>query len=494
MFNNLKLILILSSILIYNCGGNESKSRLPLSTKSIEASDLYHEAIYLNNIYMGDKAKVKLEEAVNLDPDFGAAFLMLSTFGSNSVSETDNYYEKALSLKDKMNDVEKCFLDIRSSYRNDDIETRVEASKRLIDLIPENAIAHERMAYTQYEMANIEEVRKSALKAIDFDKYYSPAYTILVNSYTFTEPKSFDKAEKFAKQVLAFNKDRSFYHVMLGDVYRAQNKLEEAAKKYDDAYNTGTNNWLSAAKAGHAYTMFNPEEARKRFDQAVNEARTDNQKIGPEQAKIYTHLHQNNFQKALAQVELIKTSLSNYDFSDQEIQSQMSGLLWHEYFIHSHSGQYALAKNALKEKRRIDIALAKLSKNELSVYNTESTLLWLDSHLEIMKGNYEVAKNKLSDLYSRVKTTSDPKRFDGYNNLMGMANLMSGNAKKSIEHFEAVVEQENIYFQYFKGLSYKADGKLDAAKETFKYVATYNFNGLIYTMVRNKAIEEIAKG
>mgnify|MGYP006255977375 FL=1 len=139
-------------------------------------------------------------------------------------------------------------------------------------------------------MANIEEVRKSALKAIDFDKYYSPAYTILVNSYTFTEPKSFDKAEKFAKQVLAFNKDRSFYHVMLGDVYRAQNKLEEAAKKYDDAYNTGTNNWLSAAKAGHAYTMFNPEEARKRFDQAVNEARTDNQKIGPEQAKIYTCL------------------------------------------------------------------------------------------------------------------------------------------------------------------------------------------------------------
>ena len=98
MFNNLKLILILSSILIYNCGGNESESRLPLSTKSIEASDLYHEAMYLNNIYMGDKAKTKLEEAVNLDPKFGAAFLMLSTFGSNSVSETDIYYEKGNNI------------------------------------------------------------------------------------------------------------------------------------------------------------------------------------------------------------------------------------------------------------------------------------------------------------------------------------------------------------------------------------------------------------
>ena len=93
-----------------------------------------------------------------------------------------------------------------------------------------------------------------------------------------------------------------------------------------------------------------------------------------------------------------------------------------------------------------------------------------------------------------IRDRSDPKRFDGYNNLMGMANLMSGNPKKGIEHFEAVVEEENIYFQYFKGLSYKADGQMDAAKETFNYVATYNFNGLIYTMVRNKAKEEIAKG
>ena len=494
MLNNFKLLLILSIALIYNCSGNKSETRLPLSTNSIEASNLYHEAMYLNNIYMGDKAKVKLEEAVKIDPDFGAAFIMLSTFGSNSVSETDTYYEKALSLKSKMNDVEKCFLEIRSSYRNDDIKTRMQASEKLIDLLPENAIAYERMAYTQYEMANIKDSRNSALKAIELDRYYSPAYSILVNSYTFNEPKSFEEAEKYAKLVLAFNKDRSFYHVMLGDVFRARNKLQEAAKKYDDALNTGTNNYLSASKAGHAYTMFDPEEARKRFDQAVDEARTDNQRIGPEYAKVYTHLHQNDFKKALSQVELIKSNLPNYDFSDQEIQSQMSDLLWHDYFIYSHSGQYGLAKNALEEKRIIDLALAKLSKNELSVYNTESTLLWMNSHLEIMKGNYESAKNMLSDLYRRLQTTSDPKRFDGYNNLMGMANLMSGNLKKSTEYFEAVVSEENIYFQYFKGLSYKADGRIDAAEATFKYVATYNFNGLIYTMVRNKAIKEIAKG
>ena len=146
------------------------------------------------------------------------------------------------------------------------------------------------------------------------------------------------------------------------------------------------------------------------------------------------------------------------------------------------------------EKGKIDMKLAKLSKNDRSTFDTESTLLWMESHLEIMKGNYDKAKLKLDDLKKRFFDSSDPKRFDGYNNLMGMANLMSGNAEKGIEHFENVLDEGNIYFQYFKGLSYKASGKLNEAKEIFNYVAKYNFNGLVYTVVRNKAIDEIKKG
>jgi hypothetical protein len=75
-----------------------------------------------------------------------------------------------------------------------------------------------------------------------------------------------------------------------------------------------------------------------------------------------------------------------------------------------------------------------------------------------------------------------------------MANLMSGNAEIGIEHFEKAVNQRNIYFTYFKGLAYKSSGNIDKAKEIFQYVATFNFNGLVYTFVRNRALEEVAKG
>ena len=479
---------------IYSCGTKVSNTKIPVSTKSAEAEDLLQTARKLRSISKDDEAKKELLKAIGIDENFGFAYIMLSTFGTNTVEETDTYYDKALSLKNQLNDVEQCMLEVRTSYRDNDTEKRLEYSKEILELIPDNAFAHQRMAYTHWEMANIEESRKYLLSAIEKDKYYSDVYNDLVQNYMFYEPKSYEKAEKYATEVLSFNKNESYYHVLLGDVYRGQNKLEKAAEKYDNAYETGTNNYLSAAKAGHAYTMIAPPEARKRFDQAIKDARSSNQKIGPEKAKVYTYLHENDFQKALSQLYKIKKNLGSYNFTEEKIKSQMSSLLWHEYFIMSHSGQHDSAKKALNRKKEIDLAIARKSKNDRSVQNTESSFLWMESHLEIMKGDYDLAKKKLEKLKVIVSSENNPKKFDGYNELMGMANLMGGNAEKGVEYFENVVDPSNIYFEYFKGLAYKASGNSDKAKELFQEVATHNFNGLFYTVVRNKAIKEIEKG
>mgnify|MGYP001271032400 CR=1 FL=1 len=91
MFNNLKLMLLVSSIIINSCGNNESSTRIPVSSDSGEAKELLHQAMKLNSISQGDKAKEKLLKAIELDPNFGFAYIMLSTFGTNTVKETDSY-------------------------------------------------------------------------------------------------------------------------------------------------------------------------------------------------------------------------------------------------------------------------------------------------------------------------------------------------------------------------------------------------------------------
>ena len=170
MVRHLKIsFVIVLSIMLYSCGSNSSTTKIPVSTESKEAEDIYHQAFRLNSIFKGDEAKKKLLKAVEFDKDFGAAYIFLSQFGSNTGSETDDYYEKALSLKEKLNDVEKCLLEIRTSYRDNDTEKRLEYSKKLVELLPNNAIAHQRMAYYHWGMSIIEESRKSLLLAIDKD-------------------------------------------------------------------------------------------------------------------------------------------------------------------------------------------------------------------------------------------------------------------------------------------------------------------------------------
>ena len=494
MRNSKTFFVVIITVALFSCGGNSSKTEFPVSTKSEEAKALYNEAYYLTQIFKEDEAKTKLLKAVEIDKGFGAAYILLSSLGINTVSETDKYYDKAIELSFQLNDYEKCLLEIRISGRDNDVIKRLKNSKKLVELLPNNAIAHQRLAWTYWGTAKIEEMRKSSKDAIQKDKKYVMSYSDLANSYTFNDPIDYEKAEKYARDALSINKNESFFHVLVGDVLRAQNKLKNAAKKYDDAYEAGTNNYLSAHKAGHAYTMIDPPEARKRFDQATNDARNPGQKIAPEYWKVYTHIHENNFQKAHDQLMKLKNKLDSYGFSDEKKEEEMSKILWHEYFIKAHTGEHDAANTTLKKKKTIDLAMAKKSKNKLAVNNAESGALWLESHLEIMKGNYDLAKKKLNKLKTMVANENNPQELDGYHQLMGMANLMSGNAEIGIEHFEKAVNQRNIYFTYFKGLAYKASGNIDKAKEIFQYVATFNFNVLIYTVVRNGAQEETAKG
>ena len=53
----------------------------------------------LNSISQGDKAKEKLLEAIELDPNFGFAYIMLSTFGTNTVERLIHIMKKQYPLR-----------------------------------------------------------------------------------------------------------------------------------------------------------------------------------------------------------------------------------------------------------------------------------------------------------------------------------------------------------------------------------------------------------
>ena len=67
MVRHLKIsFVIVLSIMLYSCGSNSSTTKIPVSTQSKEAEDLYHQAFRLNSIFKGDEAKKKLIKHVKI--------------------------------------------------------------------------------------------------------------------------------------------------------------------------------------------------------------------------------------------------------------------------------------------------------------------------------------------------------------------------------------------------------------------------------------------
>ena len=477
---------------VFGCEQNNT-TLIPINSISQESIDLFHQALDYESVDKEKEALDLINKSIKIDPNFSMGHLWKSILAQTN-SEVDASFEKAESLKENMNDVEKALLGIRSTYRNNNLDKRLEHCLKLAEAIPNNAYAHQRLGITHWEREEIQKSRDALIKAIKIDPNYAPPLSNLTWNYLWGDPQDHDLAMKYAKKALSIEKEKSFYFVLLGDVYRAKNDLEMAAKQYDKAFKAGTNKYLSAGKAGHAYTFLEDyEEARKRFSQAKEEATNPSSKLWADLFSVYTYLYIDDYSKAHADLLGVKNNMSSYGFSDEEKDERMSRVLWNEYHVLSHMGKYDDAKIILAEKRILDMSIANKSKNKESIRQTEANLLWLESHLFIMMGLYDKAEENLAKVLELRSVENNPLKNDGYNNLMAMCKLMRGDVKNSIEHFDKVKDQSNVYFKYFKGLSYKSNGNMEKAQEIFESVAKYNFNGLIYTTVRKRAIKETLK-
>ena len=112
--------------------------------------------------------------------------------------------------------------------------------------------------------------------------------------------------------------------------------------------------------------------------------------------------------------------------------------------------------------------------------------------VNILFGKYEIAKESLLELKKIQERINNPTAMYGYFGLSGMTNLMEGNIKTAISEFEKG-NATNIYYNYFKGLALKADGREDEAKNVFLQISKVNFSDWNIAIVRNLAKKQLGK-
>ena len=111
------------------------KGEMSITTSSKEALKLFVEAHekFVNN--ESEAAAELFEKAIENDPDFAMAYLHLA-FSKRSLELREQYFEKAVSLADKVSDGEKTFILFVKAWDKEDRETQQKYLDQLLKLVP----------------------------------------------------------------------------------------------------------------------------------------------------------------------------------------------------------------------------------------------------------------------------------------------------------------------------------------------------------------------
>jgi tetratricopeptide (TPR) repeat protein len=164
---------------------------------------------------------------------------------------------------------------------------------------------------------------------------------------------------------------------------------------------------------------------------------------------------------------------------------------WQKMICYAHNQMEEDAYLSLGQRIKFNKKRAELLKDTNVTRGVKSDEQFQTAWVNVLFGKYEDAKRNLSKLKEIQEKRNDPTAMYGYHGLMGMTQLMEGNYPDAINNFNKGNEN-NIYFNYFKGLSLRAVGQEEQAIKTFQDIAKINFSNWNIAIVKRLAKKQLA--
>jgi len=207
---------------------------------------------------------------------------------------------------------------------------------------------------------------------------------------------------------------------------------------------------------------------------------------------MLSYIFDNDYIGAIENIEKVEQQLDNKGFDNITLLNRKGEVSWQKMICYAHNqmeedAYLSLQKRIVYNRKRADL----LGDDNIS-RNVKSEALFETAWVDILFGKYDKAKESLLQLKSIQEKRSDPTAMHGYFGLLGMANLMEGDYKEALNSFKKA-DETNIYFNYFKGLSLRANGDETSANKIFKDLANINFANWDIAIIRGLANKQLGK-
>jgi tetratricopeptide (TPR) repeat protein len=242
---------------------------MPVTSSSDAAMETFMEGQHAMDMGRTVDANAQFRRAVEQDPEFCMAYLRTANT-AQSLEEFQTNLQMAASLAEGASEAERLMVEFNQKGFENDAEGQLGTAERLVEIQPTSPRAWLTLAGIQTALGQITEARASLVRATELAPELVPAYVQLANSYVFNDPKDFARAAENAQKAVDSAPDEPMPHDILGDVYRAQNELEQARDAYTRAAELDPSSGLALQQRGHVNSFLGDyDQARADYDAAI---------------------------------------------------------------------------------------------------------------------------------------------------------------------------------------------------------------------------------
>jgi tetratricopeptide (TPR) repeat protein len=461
---------------------------IPVTTSSETA--LEHFLAGRESMDTGDEieARSQFAAAAEVDPSFVLAHLQAASV-SGSFPEFRRHLDAAAAATASASDGEQLLVSIYQTYLANDTEKRLKLSEKLARMYPNSPRAYLNLASVLGSLNRNEEARDAISHAIRLEPELPVSYTMLGFQYLFSEPKNFARSEANMRKFIELRPELGKGYEYLGDVMRAQGKLELASAAYSRAVEMDESNAVAGLKVGHINSFLgNYAEARRAYDVALAVAEED---VRPTYAnyRAFTSIHEGDIDAALQELEEIVAGLDELSIAEDRKRSARAFTLYNQAMIALHHDRFAEAEEILRLRAAVVRAIGEeVGSAEVRKADEANIVLW-QGRLAARRGDFEAAGAMAKEYKSLVATDNNPRKLEAYHEILGLINLEQKNYLEAARQFQDANLNE-MYVKYHLGLAEEGAGNDEAARKIFQEVSEWNFNSVGYALVREETMRK----
>jgi tetratricopeptide (TPR) repeat protein len=302
MRNKVCLAVLVVSLAIISCFGDDSQAALPVNSKSAHALRLYREGIELQGNLRTDEAMFKFRSAVKVDPEFAMAWAVIATSESSPAAAT-RAREKARQLMPKASEGEQMMIRWLVARGGSNLIAAIAAANDLVSKYPGDKFVLYQVG--SWYVTGLNQWERGGVlqeKALAIDPNYAPALNEAGYAYAFE--RRFDQAIAAMKRYAELIPNEPNPQDSYAEILRLAGRYDESLTHYREALKILPTFYSSQQGLGDTYALMGDQErARTEYAKCSGGQIEASVSIACRQMAAYSYIREKNLAAANKQLD-----------------------------------------------------------------------------------------------------------------------------------------------------------------------------------------------